>query len=244
MDERLDVLVCCKYGVSRERAKELITGGKVRLSGEIVTKPGMKTDISPEIAAADIETKYVSRGGIKLEAALDGFGICADGKLCADIGSSTGGFTDCLLQRGAEKVYAVDSGTEQLHGKLRGDPRVVSLERTNIRRFETDDGFRGAFDLITADVSFISLEKIIPAVRNMIRNGGELVCLIKPQFEAGAGSVGRRGVVKNPKVREKIIKSVTESLVKSGFEIKGLMQSPIYGRDGNAEYLAYGVYHD
>lgn len=183
------------------------------------------------------ESKYVSRGGLKLEAALREFGIDATGFICLDIGASTGGFTDCLLQHGAARVVAVDAGTNQLVWKLRQDTRVESREQTNARELKPDD-FDSLFDLIVIDVSFISVTKIIPVLAPLLTETGRVVILIKPQFEVGKGEVGKGGIVREPEKHERVIKEVNESVAHNGLILAGVIESPITGAEGNKEFLA------
>ena len=203
--KRLDKIVAEKAAVSREYAKNLINTGCVSLSDRVLTKPGAMFDDDEDIIVAAAEMKYVGRGGYKLEAALDHFNIDVAGLVCGDIGASTGGFTDCMLQRGASKVYAIDAGTAQLVQKLRDDARVVSMENTNVRNlFELPE----KLDFITIDVSFISVTKIIENVSALIRDGGKVVCLIKPQFEVGRKNLNKKGIVKDNKQRDLAVKTV------------------------------------
>ncbi len=240
MKERLDVILV-KRGLetSREKARARIMAGEVFVKGQREDKPGT----SFEEEGLEIELKgntlpYVSRGGLKLEKALKVFPIDLRGKICMDIGSSTGGFTDCMLQNGAAKVYAIDSGTNQLAWKLRSDERVVTMEKTNFR-YVTAGQVPEAPDFASADVSFISLDKILPVAVTLLRPGAEMVCLIKPQFEAGRDKVGKKGVVRDPKVHEEVILRVAQTALATGFDILGLDHSPIRGPEGNIEYLLY-----
>lgn len=238
--KRLDVLVTeAGLAPSREAAKRYIMAGEVFVNGEREDKPGstFKTEGLVLELKAD-PCPYVSRGGYKLEKALKVFPVNCSGKRCLDIGASTGGFTDCLLQNGAEYVCAVDSGTNQLAWKLRSDERVKSMERCNFR-YLTKEELNEEFDLATADVSFISLSKILPAARGFLKEGGEMICLIKPQFEAGRENVGKKGVVRDPKVHREVIGNVLGYAREAGFYPAGLDYSPIKGPEGNIEYLLY-----
>ena len=235
---RLDLYLCeASLTLSRTEAKNFILGGAVTVDGKIVKKPAF--DI-PEGACVKLDRsskKYVSRGGIKLEAALDHFGIDAKGRLALDIGASSGGFTDCLLQRGAEHVIAVDSGKMQLSESLRTDARVTSVEGFNARYMSRED-LEYVPDLAVMDVSFISATYIIPSVYGCIADGGVFVCLVKPQFEVGRQSIGKGGVVKDVKARERALSEVIAFAKNVGFSHKGTITSPIEGGDGNVEYLA------
>ncbi|MCF0136422.1 MAG: TlyA family RNA methyltransferase [Lachnospiraceae bacterium] len=247
MEKRLDVLLVEKgLASSRERARELIEKGQVLVMGIPGKKPAQKVEdtVTPEIRGEVL--RYVSRGGLKLEKALDCFGIDLQGKICMDIGASTGGFTDCMLQRGAKQVLAVDVGTDQLAMSLRKDPRVTNLEQTNVRhltrerltRIQSCEAFEGA-DLASVDVSFISLTKVLDAVAALLKETGEMVCLIKPQFEAGRGAVGKKGVVKDPTVHKEVIRLVLTYAFGLGLMPHGLTYSPIRGPEGNIEYLLH-----
>lgn len=238
--ERLDVLLVAKgLAPSREKAKTLILEGKVFVNGQREDKAGSQFD--PEKSAIEVRGKelpYVSRGGLKLEKAYETFPVCTDGLVCMDIGASTGGFTDCMLQRGALKVYAIDSGRGQLAWKLRQDSRVISMEQTNFRYLEAKD-LPELVDFATADVAFISLKKILPPAYALLKEKGEMVCLIKPQFEAGREKVGKKGVVRDPKVQIEVIEEILSFSGETGFFAAGLTSSPIKGPEGNIEYLAY-----
>lgn len=234
---------------SREKAKRLILAGAVRVNDQVAGKPSDLVDETALLTVAAGE-KYVSRGGHKLEAALDAFQIDCTGKTCADLGASTGGFTDCLLQRGAARVHAVDVGKGQLAWKLRQDPRVIVHDETNARHLvgaaslprpdETTRGEHAAptgLDLITIDVSFISLTKVLPAAVNLLKPGGHLVALIKPQFEAGRHDVGKGGVVRDPVVHERVQAEVRDFGLGLGLRLLGIVESPILGPAGNKEFL-------
>lgn len=227
------------YAESRQKAQALIKGGSVEIDGVKITKPSAEIDdgISHEVVLTSDE-KYVGRGGLKLEGALEAFGIDPDGFICADIGASTGGFTDCLLQKGAGKVYAFDSGRDQLHKRLLADPRVISKEGFNARYINPDD-VSEAVDLAVMDVSFISQTMIIPALVSVIKDGGALVSLVKPQFEAGRTALGKNGIVKNGKDRYLAAIRVLDCAIGAGLSCRGFVRSPIKGGDGNEEYLIY-----
>jgi 23S rRNA (cytidine1920-2'-O)/16S rRNA (cytidine1409-2'-O)-methyltransferase len=233
--KRLDQLVLERGLVeSREKAKTLIMAGKVLVNGEKVTKA---SKLVPEDANVELleEPKYVSRGGYKLESAFESFKIDVSGKVACDIGASTGGFTDFLLQRGAKKVYAVDVGYGQLHWKLRNDPRVVVMEKVNARYLNPDD-LGEKVDVVTCDVSFISLKKIIPAISRILKNIGDAVLLVKPQFEAPRRFV-KRGIVKDPDVHLEVLGEIRKRLIENGFILKGCCFSKIKGTEGNIEYF-------
>ena len=201
-------------------------------------KAGAAFDTEAEITVKGNTLKYVSRGGLKLEKAMTHFGITLEGKVCMDIGASTGGFTDCMLQNGAVKVYSVDVGYGQFAWKLRQDPRVVCMEKTNIR-YVTPADIDDVLDFASVDVSFISLTKVLIPARELLRDGGEMVCLIKPQFEAGRGKVGKKGVVRDKAVHEEVVERIIEFASQNGFFVKNLEYSPIKGPEGNIEYLVY-----
>lgn len=239
MKERLDVLLV-RNGLaeSREKAKAIIMAGNVLVKGQREDKPGSTFDPYSEITVKGTPMKYVSRGGLKLEKAIQVFAPEIAGKVCMDIGSSTGGFTDCMLQNGAVKVFAVDVGTNQLAWKLRNDERVISMEKTNIRYLEPD-AIGEKIEFASVDVSFISLTKIMENVRTLLANEACMVCLIKPQFEAGREKVGKKGVVSDPKVHEEVVLGIMNYMCSIGFEILGIDHSPIKGPEGNIEYLIY-----
>ena len=240
MKERLDVILVSEgYAESREKAKAIIMAGNVFVDGQREDKAGTTFDtdkVKIEVKGATL--KYVSRGGLKLEKAMTHFGLSLEGKVCMDIGASTGGFTDCMLQNGAVKVYAVDVGHGQLAWKLRNDERVVCMEKTNFRYMVRED-IAEELDFASVDVSFISLTKILLPARNLLRDGGEMVCLIKPQFEAGRDKVGKKGVVREASVHREVICKVLDYADSLGFEIKNLEYSPIKGPEGNIEYLVF-----
>lgn len=239
MKERLDVLLVQKgLAKSRENAKAVIMCGDVFVNNEREDKPGTKIDIDADIIVKGNKLKYVSRGGLKLEKAMDNFDVTIDGKISMDVGSSTGGFTDCMLQNGAVKVYAVDVGHGQLDWKLRNDERVICMERTNIR-YVTNEDVNDLIDFSSIDVSFISLTKVLIPVRNLLTNDGEIVCLIKPQFEAGREKVGKKGVVKDKAVHREVIEKVIDFAINNGFDVLNLEFSPVKGPEGNIEYLLH-----
>lgn len=236
---RLDVAVVNGgYAESREKAKALIMAGVVYVNNQKVDKCGTMIKTSDNLSVRGNTLKYVSRGGLKLEKAMNVYPITLDGCVCADIGASTGGFTDCMLQNGAKKVYAVDVGYGQLAWKLRNDERVVNLERTNFR-YATNETIPDQLDFASVDVSFISLSKILPALRPLLKDGASAVCLIKPQFEAGKEKVGKKGVVRDISVHKEVLLNVTGFMAEEGFSVIGLDFSPIKGPEGNIEYLAY-----
>ena len=216
----------------------MIMEGNVFVENQREDKAGATFDTEAEITVKGNTLKYVSRGGLKLEKAMTHFGITLEGKVCMDIGASTGGFTDCMLQNGAVKVYSVDVGYGQFAWKLRQDPRVVCMEKTNIR-YVTPADIDDVLDFASVDVSFISLTKVLIPARELLRDGGEMVCLIKPQFEAGREKVGKKGVVRDKAVHEEVVERIIEFASQSGFFVKNLEYSPIKGPEGNIEYLVY-----
>jgi len=237
--ERIDVLLVQK-GLfdTREKARKNIMAGLVFVDGVRVDKAGEKVDIDSEIEIKGNAIPYVSRGGLKLEKALLSFNINLKDKVTIDIGASTGGFTDCMLKNGAKKVFAIDVGYGQLAWELRNDPRVVVMERTNIRYVKPQD--LGEFaDFASIDVSFISLKLVLPVVKSLLKDEGEIVALIKPQFEAGREKVGKKGVVRDPDVHREVIKEIIDFAKSINLKIKGLQFSPIKGPEGNIEYLLY-----
>ena len=240
MKERLDVILVNQgYAESREKAKAVIMAGNVYVNGQKEDKAGTSFDVTKiKLEVRGHALKYVSRGGLKLEKAMETWGFLLDGKICMDIGASTGGFTDCMLQKGAAKVYSVDVGHGQLAWKLRQDERVVCMEQTNFRYMQPED-IADRLDFASVDVSFISLTKILIPARNLLKDGGEMVCLIKPQFEAGREQVGKKGVVREPRVHEEVIQMVMNYALSLGFHILGIDHSPIRGPEGNIEYLLY-----
>ncbi len=239
MKERLDKILLSK-GItdSRERAKALIMEGNVLVNGFPVTKAGTMVDTNASIELRGENLPYVSRGGLKLEAALEHFGINVEGVIAMDIGSSTGGFTDCMLKKGAKKVYCIDVGYGQLAWSLRNDPRVILLERTNIRYLEKET-IRDIIDIATIDVSFISLTKVIPKATELVREKGEILALVKPQFEVGRGEVGKGGIVRDEEKRMATVNSIREYAEGIGLIAAGVFQSPVMGQKGNLEYFLY-----
>lgn len=238
--ERLDsTLVNRKLAPSRERAKELILAGQVLVNGRPAKKPSEQVFDEDNIEITGELLQYVSRGGLKLEKAIKAFDISVNGFVCCDIGASTGGFTDCLLQCGAAKVFSVDVGTAQLADKLRNDDRVVSIENLNARFLTLGDIQNTPVDFVCADTSFISLKLIIPPIFGILKDGGTAVLLIKPQFEAGKKDVGKKGVVKDKKVHERVVKEIREFAEGNGFDTLGICESPIKGPEGNIEFLIY-----
>ena len=236
---RLDVAVFeGGYAPSREKAKAIIMAGQGDVNNQKIDKAGteIKRDDKLEVRGATL--KYVSRGGLKLEKAMQCFPIILKDKVCMDVGASTGGFTDCMLQNGAKKVYSIDVGYGQLAWKLRTDERVVNLERTNFR-YATREQVPDEIDFSSVDVSFISLYHILPVLNSLLANSGEAVCLIKPQFEAGKEKVGKKGVVRDLNVHLEVVKKIISLAVENGFSVLGLQFSPIKGPEGNIEYLIY-----
>ena len=240
---RADVYLCeLGFVESRTRAARLIDEGKVIVDGKVILKPSEQIEPGEHSVEITEMDRFVSRGGLKLLAAIEAFGIDVRGKRCIDVGASTGGFTDCLLQHGAECVFAIDSGTDQLHESLLECERVVSVEGFNAKNLDRE--FFGAFSIAVMDVSFISQTVLHKKVYDILDDGGTFVSLIKPQFEAGRAALGKRGIVKEAKDRERAVLRVLESASVLGFEIKGLIKSPIEGGDGNREYLACFIKKD
>ena len=240
MKQRLDVILINQgYATSREKARAIIMSGNVFVKGQREDKAGSTFEEEGiDLLVKGNPLKYVSRGGLKLEKALSEFPIELEGKVCMDIGASTGGFTDCMLQNGAAKVYSVDVGHGQLDWKLRNDERVVCMEKTNFRYMKPDD-IEDKLDFASCDVSFISLDKILPPAYELLKDGAAMVCLIKPQFEAGREKVGKKGVVRDKSVHEEVIFKVLKLAEETGFRVLGLTYSPIRGPEGNIEYLVY-----
>ena len=237
--ERLDVLMVRRnLAESREKAKALIMSGIVYVNGQKEDKAGTSFEETVQIEVRGSTLKYVSRGGLKLEKAMNRFGVELAGKVCMDVGASTGGFTDCMLQNGAVKVYAVDVGHGQLAWKLRNDDRVICMEKTNIR-YVTPEDIGERIEFASIDVSFISLTKVLGPVKQLLTDDGQVVCLIKPQFEAGREKVGKKGVVREKSVHLEVIEMVMDYARSIGFGILGLEFSPIKGPEGNIEYLLY-----
>jgi len=233
---RLDVLLAERgLAPSREAARRMIMAGEVRIAGEVRDKPGMRV---PDDAALEVKqaARFVSRGGEKLAAALDAFPLDVAGRVCADVGASTGGFTDCLLRAGAARVYAIDVGYGQLDYRLRTDPRVVPMERTNARYLER---LPEPVSLIVVDASFISLRLLLPVFKGWIEDAADLVVLIKPQFEAGKGQVGKGGVVRDPAIHAQVLDDVLAAAETDGYSLRGLIASPLRGPAGNIEFLAW-----
>lgn len=239
MKERLDVLLVKKgLAESREKAKALIMSGIVYVDNNKEDKAGQTFNEDSLIEVRGNTLRYVSRGGLKLEKAMNCFGVTLEGKIAMDVGASTGGFTDCMLQNGAVKVYSVDVGHGQLAWKLRNDERVVCMEKTNIR-YVTPDDVADKIDFASIDVSFISLKKVLPAVYDLLTDVGEVVCLIKPQFEAGREKVGKKGVVREQSVHVEVVDMIVSFAREMGFVTLDLSYSPIKGPEGNIEYLLY-----
>lgn len=233
---RLDIYLTenglCK---SRTAAQSLIKSGGVSVDGKPCIKSSYDVANDAAVEITGEQLRYVGRGGLKLEGAISAFGIQLSGFICLDIGASTGGFTDCMLQNGAEKVYAVDVGTNQLDGKLRADSRVIVMEQTDIRTAQLPQ----QVDFVGTDVSFISLKQVLPHIDRLLKYGGSAVVLIKPQFEAGRAALNKKGIVKDEKIRRRVVEDIVEFSQQCGFEAAGLAQSPIQGGDGNTEYLLY-----
>lgn len=223
---------------SREKAKASIMAGLVYVDGQRIDKPGTPVDENAEITVREALCPYVSRGGLKLEKALELFDFTLDGAVAVDIGASTGGFTDCMLQKGARKVFAIDVGYGQLDWKLRNDPRVVNMEKVNIRYLDMDTVDKD-IDFISIDVSFISLKLVFPVAAQLLAETGSLVCLVKPQFEAGRSQVGRKGIVRDPAVHREVIENVAGYAADNGLYCHGLTYSPVTGTKGNIEYLMF-----
>ncbi len=240
MKERLDVILVNQgHAPSREKAKAIIMSGNVYVNGQKEDKAGSQFDESKiQLEVRGSQLKYVSRGGLKLEKAMESWDISLEGKVCMDIGASTGGFTDCMLQNGAVKVYSVDVGHGQLAWKLRNDERVVCMEKTNFRYMVPAD-IEDYLDFASVDVSFISLTKILIPARNLLKDKGQMVCLIKPQFEAGREKVGKKGVVRERSVHEEVVRKILDYADSIGFELLHLEFSPIKGPEGNIEYLMH-----
>ena len=243
--KRLDVLLVEKgFASSRERAKALIMAGSIMANGDRADKAGEVYDSDTvKIELIGNQLRYVSRGGLKLEKAMEVFPITLDGKTCMDIGASTGGFTDCMLQNGAVKVYAIDVGYGQLAWSLRTDERVINLERTNIRHL-TEEQVNEPVDFASVDVSFISLTLVLPVMKRFLKENGEAVCLVKPQFEAGKGKVGKKGVVREPEIHLEVLKKILDFCNENGFMVSGIDFSPVKGPEGNIEYLYHLINRD
>ena len=237
--KRLDVLLTEQgYAESRSKAQAIIMSGLVYVDGQKADKPGISYEESVSLEVRGAACPYVSRGGLKLEKALRDFGVKPEGFVCSDSGASTGGFTDCLLQQGASKVFAIDVGYGQLDWKIRSDPRVVVMERTNIR-YVTPEQLGEPLDLSVVDVSFISLKIVLPAIRELLKPNGQVLCLIKPQFEAGREKVGKKGVVREPETHKEVLDGFVTLAGDLGFTILGLTFSPVKGPEGNIEFLGH-----
>ncbi|MGN0499964.1 MAG: TlyA family RNA methyltransferase [Ruminococcus sp.] len=239
MKKRLDILVYEKgFTDSREKAKAVIMAGQVYVDNQKADKCGQSYEENCKIEVRGAALKYVSRGGLKLEKAINNFDFDLNGKITMDIGASTGGFTDCMLQNGAKKVYSIDVGYGQLAWKLRNDERVVNLERTNMRKV-TREQVPDEIDFFSVDVSFISLKLILPVARQLMAQNAQAVCLIKPQFEAGREKVGKKGVVRDPSVHIEVVRDIYNFCLENGFDVLNLDYSPIKGPEGNIEYLIH-----
>ena len=237
--KRLDVLLVEQgYADNRTKAQAIIMSGMVYVNGQKADKPGTSYEETVDIEVRGAACPYVSRGGLKLEKALRAFGVKPEGYVCSDSGASTGGFTDCLLQQGAKKVFAIDVGYGQLDWKIRSDPRVVVMERTNIR-YVTPEQLGEKLDLSVIDVSFISLKIVLPVVKTFLKESGQVICLIKPQFEAGKEKVGKKGVVRDPETHKEVLDNFLTLATKTGFSVLGLTFSPVKGPEGNIEFLAH-----
>ncbi len=240
--KRLDIkLVECGMAQSRERAKSLVMAGKVAVNDRIYDKPGTLISEDDLLSLKDKDIPFVSRGGIKLESAIMSFNIDINGLVCLDVGASTGGFTDCLLKHGAEKVIAVDVGYGQMAWKLRKDPRVITIERSNIR-YLPNEAVPLPVDLVTIDVSFISLKIVVPSVIKFMKPVASVVALIKPQFEVGKGMVGKGGIVRDPLMHDDVIRNLSSFFIETGFKIEGVISSPVDGPKGNKEFLIYMLF--
>ena len=237
--KRLDVLLVERlYADSRTKAQAIIMAGQVYVNGQKADKPGISYEETVDIEVRGAVCPYVSRGGLKLEKALRDFGVKPEGYVCSDSGASTGGFTDCLLQPGAKKVFAIDVGYGQLDWKIRSDERVVVMERTNIR-YVTPEDLGEPLDLSVIDVSFIGLEIVLPTIKTLLKPTGQVLCLIKPQFEAGKENVGKKGVVRDPKIHQMVLDNFVSLVHGLGFKILGLTFSPVKGPEGNIEFLGH-----
>jgi 23S rRNA (cytidine1920-2'-O)/16S rRNA (cytidine1409-2'-O)-methyltransferase len=234
---RLDAAVVARgLAESRAVAQRLILAGEVRVDGEVADKPSRIVDEGTLLEVAK-PPAFVSRGGVKLEAALTSFGLDVTGTACADVGASTGGFTDCLLQHGAARVFAVDVGHGILHWKLRQDPRVAVMERTNVRYLSA---LEGPVDLVTIDVAFISLRLVLPVITHWLTTGGDVIALVKPQFEAGRKAVGKGGVVRDPAIHRQVLVTIADAMEEAGLGVQGVICSPLRGPKGNVEFLMWG----
>ncbi|CDK31040.1 TlyA family RNA methyltransferase [Candidatus Babela massiliensis] len=237
--KRLDILIKERYkNFSKNQIQNFIIQGKIKIDNKIITKPGSFVPVNANIQADIEEPKYVSRAGFKLEKALNYFSINVNDKVILDAGLSTGGFTDCLIQRGAKKVYGVDVGSNQVHEKIRSYSNVIILEKTNLRYLVTLDE---KVDIVTLDLSFISILKVIDAVKNLMKDNAELITLIKPQFETDKDQIPSNGVIKDPELHKKIVEHVVKEIKEKNFKLIGLTESPIEGSSGNKEFLAYFI---
>ena len=237
--KRLDVLLVERlYADSRTKAQAIIMSGNVYVNGQKADKPGTSFEETVDIEVRGAVCPYVSRGGLKLEKALRDFGVKPEGYVCSDSGASTGGFTDCLLQQGAKKVFAIDVGYGQLDWKIRSDERVVVMERTNIR-YVTPEDLGEPLDLSVIDVSFIGLEIVLPTIKTLLKPTGQVLCLIKPQYEAGKENVGKKGVVRDPNIHKMVLDNFVSLVHSLGFRILGLTFSPVKGPEGNIEFLGH-----
>ena len=242
--KRLDVLLVEQgYADSRTKAQAIIMSGQVYVDGQKADKPGTSYEETVELEVRGASCPYVSRGGLKLEKALRDFGVDPTGYVCSDSGASTGGFTDCLLQQGAKKVFAIDVGYGQLDWKIRSNPRVVVMERTNVR-YVTPEQLGEPLDLSVIDVSFISLRIVLPVIKTFLKSTGQVLCLIKPQFEAGKEKVGKKGVVREPETHKEVLDNFVRLTEEVGFTILGLTFSPVKGPEGNIEFLAHLTLED
>ncbi len=242
--KRLDVLLTEQlYADTRSKAQAIIMAGQVYVNGQKADKPGTAYEETVQIEVRGVTCPYVSRGGLKLEKALRDFGVKPEGFVCSDSGASTGGFTDCLLQQGAKKVFAIDVGYGQLDWKIRSDERVVVMERTNIR-YVTPEDLGEPLDLSVIDVSFISLKIVLPAIKALLKPTGQVLCLIKPQFEAGKEKVGKKGVVREPEIHKEVLDAFVQTVTQLGFTILGLTFSPVKGPEGNIEFLGHLTLED
>ena len=237
--KRLDVLLTERgHADTRTKAQAIIMSGQVYVDGQKADKPGVSYEESVDIEVRGVSCPYVSRGGLKLEKALRDFGVDPTGFVCSDSGASTGGFTDCLLQQGAKKVFAIDVGYGQLDWKIRSDPRVVVMERTNVR-YVTLEQLGEPLDLSVVDVSFISLKIVLPVIKTFLKSTGQVLCLIKPQFEAGKEKVGKKGVVREPETHKEVLDNFVALANELNFTILGLTFSPVKGPEGNIEFLGH-----
>ena len=242
--KRLDVLLTEQmYADTRSKAQAIIMAGQVYVNGQKADKPGTAYEETVQIEVRGVTCPYVSRGGLKLEKALRDFGVKPEGFVCSDSGASTGGFTDCLLQQGAKKVFAIDVGYGQLDWKIRSDERVIVMERTNIR-YVTPGDLGEPLDLSVIDVSFISLKIVLPAIKALLKPTGQVLCLIKPQFEAGKEKVGKKGVVREPEIHKEVLDAFVQTVTDLGFTILGLTFSPVKGPEGNIEFLSHLTLED